>query len=159
MLYRILIVFFTVLCSFSSNDELNTVRTTFEKAKDNKEYAEKLKTQTESKEKAILKAYHGTAWAFLAKHNSNPYKKLEYVKKGLEFLNSAVLSDAADIEIRFLRFAVEENIPVIVSFTSHIEADKSMLLSNLKPTHSYYATIKGYLLKSTKLSQEEKDKL
>lgn len=144
---------------FTTPTDTATLRTYFEKGRSQKTYAEQLKQVTALQDKAIVKAYHGTAWTLLAKHHSNPYKKLEYLKTGLNTINSAVLMDAADIEIRFLRFAVETNIPAIVSFTSHIESDKTMLLNNLKNTHTYFSTIKAYLMASPKLSPEEKKKL
>lgn len=147
------------LSSSSAIDELNTARIYFQNGRDDKSAAEKLQTLTQGKETAILKAYNGGAVAILAKHQSNPYKKIEYLKRGLKIINSAVLLDAADIEIRFVRFAVEENIPSFISFTSHIESDKKMLISNLNSSHSNYKMIKAYLLKSAKLSEADKKKI
>jgi hypothetical protein len=154
-------LFFLILLLLSAGnvDELNTARAYFQSGRDDKSAAEKLQTLTQGKETAIFKAYNGGAVAILAKHQSNPYKKIEYLKKGLKIINSAVLLDAADVEIRFVRFAVEENIPGFISFTSHIEADKKMLLSNLNSSHSNYKMIKAYLLKSTKLTEADKKKI
>lgn len=147
------------LLSSSSVDELNTARIYFQNGRNDKSAAEKLQTLTAGKESAILKAYNGAAVAILAKHSSNPYKKLEYLKKGLSIINNAVLQDAADLEIRFVRFAVEENIPNFVSFTSHLESDTKMLIKNLNSSHSNYKMIKAYLLKSAKISEADKKKI
>jgi len=154
-----LLLFSLFLLSTTSVEDLNSARVYFQSGRENKSSAEKLLKLTQGKESAILKAYNGGATAILAKHQSNPLKKLDYLKKGLLIINSAVLLDAADIEIRYIRFAVEENIPGFISFTSHIESDKKMLLNNLNSTHSNYKTIKSYLLNSSKLSETEKKKL
>lgn len=148
-----------LIYGFTTPTDTATFRTYFEKGRSQKTYAEQLKQMTALQDKAIVKAYHGTAWTLLAKHHSNPYKKLEFLKTGLNTLNAAVLMDAADIEIRYLRFAVETNIPAIVSFTSHIASDKAMLLNNLKSTHPYFKSIKAYLMASSHLTAEEKNKL
>jgi len=154
-----LLFLFLFLFSSATVDDLNTARTYFQNGRDDKSAAEKLQTLTQGKEQAIFKAYNGGAIATLAKHQNNPYKKLEYLKKGLKVINSAVLLDATDIEIRFVRFAVEENIPSFISFTSHIESDSKMLLNNLNASQSNYKMIKSYLLKSAKISEADKKKI
>lgn len=159
MRFKHFIILLPFIFGFKTAGEISTVRTYFEKGRNEKTYAEKLKQITGDGATALLKAYNGSAWALLAKHHTNPYKKLEYVKKGLGIINSAVLLDAADVEIRFLRFSVEENIPAIVSFDKHLNADKDMMIANLKPSHPYYKTIRAYLMNSKNLSQAEKSKL
>lgn len=135
---------------------IGEIRSVFLKAGSEQSSAEQLKTITASGTDALTKAYHGAAYAILAKHRSNPVKKLELLKTGLNLINSAVLLNAADSEIRFIRFSVEDNIPAFVPFSSHLEADKAMLLKNLNPAQPMYASIKAYLLKSGRLSSVEK---
>ncbi len=159
MRFSLLLITLFLFSSATSVDELNTARTYFQNGRDDKSAAEKLQTLTQGKDHAIFKAYNGGAVATLAKHQNNPYKKLEYLKKGLKIINSAVLLDATDIEIRFVRFAVEENIPSFISFTSHIESDSKMLINNLTASHSNYKMIKAYLLKSAKISAADKKKI
>lgn len=147
--------------SFTFNTSDNkTAREYYLKASESKEYAEKLKTFTQSKFNfPLLKAYNGVALAILAKHSWNPYTKLENVKSGLKNINEAVSSQNSDIEIRFLRFSVEENIPSVVPFTSHIDEDKKFILKNWNKTHEFYSTMCAYLKKSSQLTEEEKKKL
>ncbi len=148
------------LITHTFSEELQTARTYYQQGKDNNTAAENLKTFTETKlDKPIFKAYNGVSYAMMAKHHWNPYKKLEFVNKGLELLNQAITANAADVEMRFLRFSVEENLPSVVSFTSHIQADKTYILANIKPTHAFYNTMKGYLKTSKNLSEAEKKKL
>ncbi|MFM6984708.1 MAG: hypothetical protein ACKOXF_11295 [Chitinophagaceae bacterium] len=145
-----------LLMSMASDNTLENVRAHYLKGSTDSKSAESLKTLTSGKTEAIYKAYHGVAWGFMAKHSNNPVNKLDYVKKGLAFLNDAVLADAINVEIRFLRFSVEENIPSIVSFTSHVKGDKAMILTNLTSSHAFYKTMKAYLQQSKSLTEAEK---
>ena len=158
MKFLIILVMFS---SFTMNTSDNkTARDYYLKASENKEYAEKLKTFTQSKINfPLLKAYNGVALAILAKHSWNPYTKLENVKSGLKNINEAVSSQNSDLEIRFLRFSVEENIPSVVPFTSHINEDKKFLLKNWNKNHEFYSTMCAYLKKSSQFTEEEKKKL
>jgi hypothetical protein len=156
MLSSFFIVFFSLIGSSPSAGDIQTVRDYYSKASQNKNFTDSLYNLTKDKDQALMKAYHGCSWALKAKHHINPYKKLDYLKKGLELINSAVLLNAADIEIRFLRFSVEENIPSIISFKNHVDADKGMLLKNLNKTHPNYTNIVAYLKQSKSLSAAEK---
>jgi len=145
-----------LLMSMASDNTLETARAYYLKGGTDSKSAESLKTLTTGKTEAIYKAYNGVAWGFLAKHNNNPVNKLSYVKKSLSLLNDAVLADAINVEVRFLRFSVEENIPSIVSFTSHVAGDKAMILNNLLPSHAFYKSMKAYLQQSKNLTEAEK---
>lgn len=147
------------MSAFTAPSNIAKLREEYLKAESNSSSAENLMKLTEGKTDALSKAYRGSAWAFKAKHHYNPVKKLEYVKTGLMTLNQSVTIDNQDVEVRFIRFSVEEHIPSIVSFTSHIKEDKKFILSNLKKTHPIFNTIKSYLLKSDNLSEEEKNLL
>lgn len=147
------------LSAFTAPGNIALLRDEYLKAESNSNAAENLMKLTEGKTDALSKAYRGSAWAFKAKHHFNPVKKLEYVKTGLLILNQAVNIDDKDVEVRFVRFSVEEHIPSMVSFTSHLKEDKKFILTNLKKTHPIFNTIKSYLLKSDNLSEEEKNLL
>ncbi|MEZ4805550.1 MAG: hypothetical protein R2852_08740 [Bacteroidia bacterium] len=156
MLSSLYIVIFSIFTLSPNVGDVQSARAYYGKASEHKSFTDSLFNLTKDKNQALMKAYHGCAWALKTKHHINPYKKLEYLKKGLELINSAVLLNAADIEIRYLRFSVEENIPSVVSFKSHLEADKAMLLKNLNKTHPNYTNIRAYLKQSKTLTAAEK---
>lgn len=160
MRFKLLFFLVSFLClSFQDTGDISRVREYYLKAKDNSADADNLFNLTKDKTGSIYRAYQGTSWAFRAKHHSNPIKKLEYLRKGLEQLNNAVVSDAINVEIRFLRFSVEDNIPSMISFTSHLNEDKQMIIGSLLPSHPFYKTIKAYMAGCKRLSKEEKAKL
>jgi hypothetical protein len=145
--------------SFTHVDEILELRTSFQKALTSSKSATDLNTLTAKQETAIKKAYHGVSYTLLGKHATNPIKKLEYLKKGLPILNQAVQDKPLDVEIRFLRFSVEENVPSFVQIERHVSTDKYFLVNNLKPSHTYYEFIKNYLKQSKSLTDLEKSKL
>ncbi|MBC7426813.1 MAG: hypothetical protein H7321_09785 [Bacteroidia bacterium] len=139
---------------------MDTVRLCYENAASKKMYAEKLKTLTASNSSdALIMAYHGASFAFLAKHHWNPYSKYSLVQDGLVYLNKAASAAPNDVEVRFVRFSIEENLPLIISFTSHVESDKNFVISNLNISHPYYATIRAYMLNSSNVSEDDKKKI
>jgi hypothetical protein len=157
VLFTLLIGFFSF--SLIQVDEILELRTSFQKALTSSKSANDLNILTAKQETAIKKAYHGVSYTLLGKHATNPIKKLEYLKKGLPILNQAVQDKPLDVEIRFLRFTVEENVPSFVQIERHVNTDKYFLVNNLKPSHTYYEFIKNYLKQSKSLTDSEKSKL
>jgi len=156
-LFTTLVMFLRLINNTSDN---KTAREYYLKASEDKDYADKLKTFTQTRiNTPLMQAYNGVALAILAKHSWNPYTKLEHVKSGLKNINDAVNTQNNDLEIRFLRFSVEENIPSVVPFTSHIQEDKKFILKNWNKTHEFYSTMSAYLKKSSQFTEEEKKKL
>jgi hypothetical protein len=145
-----------IMSAFVPITVLTEARKYFVEGAESKVSALTLKNITEKHASPIYKAYNGASYALLAKHYNNPYTKLESLKKGLKIINQAAEEDVNDIEIRFIRFSVEEHIPSFVSFTSHLAEDKARILSGIKNTHEHYEIMRSYLLKSKKLSDSEK---
>jgi len=77
-------------------------------------------------------AYRGALEAILTKTTWNPFKKFTYLKKSRSSLNQAVKEDPEDIEIRFIRMAVQYEIPSYLGFSQEVESDKEFIISNFK---------------------------
>lgn len=155
----LLLSFIVFMGSFTMDTDGNLIlaRIYFDKAIGTEMAAENLKTLTEDKkDKALFVAYNGAAYALLAKHVWSPYRKLENLNKGLAQLNRSAIMDPNDVEIRFLRLSVEENIPEVIKIKKHINEDKNFIVLHLKPSHAIYQKIKGYMLSSKSVSSEER---
>ncbi len=140
--------------------DLILARIYFEKVNVQESAVKNLKILTENKqEKPIFKAYLGAAHCAEAKYSWNPYTKLEKVKSGTNLLNDAVFLETNNIEIRFLRFCIEEHIPAALPYRQHISSDKNFIIKNLNKEHSYYSSMKTYLLNSKMVTESEKRKL
>lgn len=74
-------------------------------------------------------------------HSFNPVTKLNYFAKGKSTLEHAIALAPESIELHYLRFTVQTNIPFFLSYSSSVNADKAFLLKN-------YPTLKDDELKS-----------
>lgn len=107
----------------------------------------------------VMLAYNGAAHTAKAKYLGNVFSKYSQAKKGLGIMDKAVQKSPKNVEVRFVRYCTESNIPSVMPFTSHVEQDKTFIINNLKKDHAHYQAIKNFLLKYGDLSAEEKKKL
>lgn len=165
MPFKRIAILFLIGCMVMANtttdeSDLILARVYFERVGTQESAVNNLKILTEGKQaKPIYKAYLGAAYCAEAKYRWNPYSKLEKVKTGMNLINQAVALESNNTEIRFLRFCIEEHLPSTLPYRQHIEIDKLFILANLKKEHTYYATMKAYLLKSESLSESERKQL
>lgn len=156
MFAKILIIS-TVIFSFAS---LSDVRSLYKSAINSSSKADELVNKTKGDlSNGVMRAYYGTGLALQAKHSWNPSTKLSKAKEAVNQLNTAVSKSVSDVEIRFLRFSFEANLPSIVGATKHLTEDKKFILSNLKRTHPMFATMKSFLASCSELTAEEKKKV
>jgi hypothetical protein len=81
---------------------------------------------------ALLTAYLGAAQAHAAKASSNPFSKYNYIRKAHKNLKKAASRESSNLEIRFLRFSVQSQIPSVLGMKQNIKEDKAFIISNLK---------------------------
>ena len=67
----------------------------------------------------------------MAKHVINPFSKLSYFSKGKQLLEKTIEADAKNVELRFLRFAVQTNLPSFLGYKEHIQKDKAFLIKSI----------------------------
>lgn len=71
--------------------------------------------------------YYALANMMLAKVNKNPFTKLNYFNKGKSMLEKTISEDQSNVELRFLRFAVQNEVPPILFYFNDLEEDKAIL--------------------------------
>ncbi|HRG57419.1 MAG TPA: hypothetical protein PK323_00590 [Bacteroidia bacterium] len=145
--------------------DINFIRREFNLAIDNEEKANFLyKTLAKSapSSNSLQYAYLGATEALLAKHSFNPLTKMNYVNSALNKLNSAVVQNKNDIEIRFMRFSVESELPRYLGISKHLEEDKNVIINGLikgrteSDQYSMYKVFAGKLYQSKYCNKEEK---
>jgi hypothetical protein len=120
--------------SFSEID-INSLKKQFFNAINNADNTEKLYNillKENTDKKPILKAYLGGVLALKAKHNSNPYYKLLYLKQGMKLMEEAIKKDENNVEIRFLRFSIGVKTPAMLGYSAHVVEDKNIIVRGLK---------------------------
>lgn len=81
---------------------------------------------------AIIIAYDAATKAILTRTTWNWFKKLEYLQQSRKLFKEAVNRDSVNVEIRFLRFTVEDRIPFYLGYSDHMKEDKKVILENLQ---------------------------
>ena len=79
---------------------------------------------------ALLLAYRAACESMMAQFSWNPYTKLAQVNKSFDFFEKAIKDDAQNVEIRFLRFSVQHNVPDFLRKNREFEEDKNVLVDN-----------------------------
>ena len=124
--------FFVVISSLFfllNHPELNSVRSSYKKSVYSEKETEILLKSLKNIDENIpvLYAYKGALTALSAKFSANPYTKLERVRLGSEMLDMSVIKEPNNIEIRYLRYSIEVNVPTVLPYRTHIKQDESRM--------------------------------
>lgn len=110
-----------------------------------KELIKLLKTY-DLKDRPLFLGYEGSAVMMMANHVFNPFSKWSYFKRGKRMLQKAIKSDKKNIELRFLRFTIQKNLPSFLGYDDHIKTDKKFIISNISQLDN--SDLKSYLILS-----------
>jgi hypothetical protein len=109
--------------------------------------------------------YKGAAQTLRAKHSWNPYKKTQYLQKGMDLLNDAIARKPADIELRFLRLSVAYYLPGFLGYDEYVEKDRDeivrILLEEGKPDkpEDVLNVVLDFLLSNELCTEKEQEAL
>ena len=106
-----------------------------------------------------VKAYQAVSEAMLAQVVWNPFTKLSQVSKYNNQMEMAIIDDADNIEIRFLRLAIESNLPSFLGMSTHMDEDLDQIIANLSSVSNMNVDSKFgryifYFLESTGLCDD-----
>ena len=152
------ICFFLLFCvsfSYAKVPAIKEVRIMLHNATSNEEACNKLISLLmpfNETNNPLLFGYRGGATMLMAKHAFNPFSKLSYFKKGKVMLESAIKADNNNVELRFLRYTIQTNVPGFLNYNSDKNGDRvfiSQSLTKLKD-QELQKIISAYLLKHSK---------
>ncbi len=148
LVYILLFLISTVSIAHPSMVE---IRDLFAKASTDEESNKKLFDLTNSYNLStfpVYYAYNAGAEMTLANHATWPGTKLEYFNAGKERLEAAVAKYPKNVEIRYIRYCVQQGCPFFLDYASNLEEDKKFILSNISQTdwsESYKKQVKEFL--------------
>ena len=131
------IVFITLFLLTSSelksqSLDLNAVRSDFNKGVKDEILCEKyLKILEEQADDPTERGYAAAFHMFMAKHTSNPFKKMNFFKLGKNKLEQELASDPNNVELRFIRLSIQYHIPKYLGYHDDINDDKDFIVNNL----------------------------
>jgi hypothetical protein len=79
----------------------------------------------------VITGYIGALTMLKGKHAWNPYTKMKYLNAGEKVMQQAVTADTHNIELRYLRFAVEEHLPGFLGMAKNLDTDRQEMISQL----------------------------
>lgn len=125
-----LLILFAHLTSVASEPNIKSIRLKFHNSTSSEEVCKDLIKQLEpynERNSPLLLGYKGGATMIMAKHSFNPFSKMSYFKNGKTILEKAIQADNNNVELRFLRYTIQTNVPSFLGYSSQIEKDQSFL--------------------------------
>ncbi|MEM6643498.1 MAG: hypothetical protein AAF616_11010 [Bacteroidota bacterium] len=80
---------------------------------------------------AVFLAYRAVSEAMLARVMWNPFTQFNQLKKYQKGMDAAVAQSPNNVEIRFLRLAIEVNLPTFLGMSGNIDQDQETILKNI----------------------------
>jgi len=79
----------------------------------------------------VFVCYKGASEMVRAKYLFNPLNKMGKFNTGKTLIEFAVKHDPENIEVRFVRFCIQVNLPAFLNYSSNIGEDKKYLIDNI----------------------------
>lgn len=87
-------------------------------------------TNNKKEQNVLFLAYQGTALTMKADLEKGKLNKYKVFIEGRDILETAINNNSENVEMRYLRFAVQLNIPRILGYND-LDEDKNFLLENI----------------------------
>lgn len=124
---------FFQLSAQNNRAELFSLRDDYVRALKNEDLVEEVYERFLEVEEPSAKilAYRGALEAIMTKTTWNFFKKLDYLKKSEKSFAEAVEKAPESIEVRFMRMAVQYEIPAYLGFSEDIPSDRDFIVKNI----------------------------
>ena len=114
---------------------LEQVRLSFSKSLLEEQACAELHSKMEAEKNVtdpVWMAYFATVTMTMAKYTFNPISKFHYFNRGKEIIAKSIELDPKNIEVRFLRFTLQDHAPTFLGYDKEIAEDKKYLLENIE---------------------------
>ncbi|RZK78536.1 MAG: hypothetical protein EOO92_10920 [Pedobacter sp.] len=164
MTLLLLITSFMMNFSVINEPDVSELRDLFYKAAVNKSSSQKMSKildKVDDKSTPILLCYKGVSDMIQAKHVLNPISKLSMFNSGKTLIEEAIKRDPDDLEMRFLRFSIQSNLPGFLGYREDLSSDKLKLVNEIGSLEDEQLkrNIIEYLSSSKYCTEEELKKL
>lgn len=135
---RLLFIFFFLLPTFSINAQCSDIiklREAYMLSKDNLESCIKLNNLTKycnSRAEPVEYSYNIISNIMKCNFVFNPFNKYKIFKKSTQKLDSLIILNPQQTEIRFLRYLVQLNCPKFLLYDTYIDVDYKLIMSNIQ---------------------------
>ncbi len=129
-LFLLLIIFCTKAFAFDPSE--SEIRLLYQQAATKEQSCQKLIHILQSyneNNNPLLAGYKACATMMMANYVFSPFRKMSYFSKGKNLLEKSIEKQKDNIELRFLRFAVQTSVPSFLGYGSLIKQDKLLLIN------------------------------
>ncbi|RZL50642.1 MAG: hypothetical protein EOP00_03395 [Pedobacter sp.] len=158
----ILIMFFAYMNPIAES-ELIKIRNLYEQAAVDEAAHLKLNKLLEVKkdESPLFLGYKGAGIMIGANYAFNPISKLNKFNKGKKLIEQAIARQPKNLELRYLRFTIQTNLPKFLGYSAAIKADKEFVINQLTITQDVDLRdrIVAYLIFSKSCNADELKKV
>jgi len=143
---------------------LNEVRMLYQESAGEKKSCAKLITLLQSYNETnnpTLAGYKACATMMMARYSFNPINKLSDFIDGRSLLEKCIVTDTKNIELRLLRFTVQNEAPSFLGYKTSITEDKTFLIRSVSKIKDIQLKqfVLSFLKSSAYLSSIEKQNL
>ncbi len=105
----------------------------------------------------VLKGYAAMSYLMMSKYAGSPMQKLSYFREGKNRLEAAITRSPGNIELLYLRFSVQSNLPAFLGYYRNKTEDKLKLMAWLKTGDIKDTDLRARVLDFLKQSDELND--
>lgn len=84
----------------------------------------------------VSMGYLGGFQILMAKHYNNPIRKWMVFKRGKATLEHALAQENDNLELRLLRWSIQQNLPEFLNYKDNIQEDRTWVLAHANKVHS-----------------------
>ncbi|WP_106794432.1 hypothetical protein [Aquimarina sp. Aq78] len=131
---KILLIIVTFFFSIGDTVRIEDIRDAYKTCSESKEKTEQFYELTQKglqNDGAIYQGYHGAALALKASFSWNLFSKISYFNKAKKMIDTAILSEPDNIELRMVRLSIQNNAPKIAGYYKNLEEDKDYIFDNI----------------------------
>jgi len=126
------LIFFVSGNLFAKPPAITEVRMLYEKAASDEKSCKMLLdilAPYNEKNNPLFSGYKAVATMLMAKYVLSPFSKMSYFNRGKKMLSKSIEADVKNVELRFLRFTLQTNVPSFLFYTDEIKDDKIFILN------------------------------
>lgn len=154
------IIFFSLIIS-SVQTPLEQVRNQFPYV-DSLEQANEFIAKLEEDTSPEAIGYTAAMILMKSRYVKGPFSKLKYFKKGKKILDKDILENPACLEIRYIRFLMQKQIPDFLGYNKNIEDDFNVIFTKLLTSNlnnNFRIKMLNTMLLVDDLSETKKNKI
>ena len=148
-------------CSFQTSPSIDEVRNQFPEIS-SEEQADDFIKQLNEDVSPEAKGYIAAMNFMKSRFVKNPFTKLKYFKIGKNTLDEVILSNPKNIEMRYIRYLMQKQIPEFLGYHENIREDFNTIVDEIEDsnlTHTFKLKMLNNMLLVTNLTEQEKNRL